>query len=916
MRSIIALPIIAFILLSSFCLAIETVNEVKPQITAAFQEKVVLISYVIEEVETGRIIPVDLSSQIDDKTFVFVPSKALLNGRHDLVIHASDLVGNPNKYIYSFDVFIPSTTIELLEPNSIGVGNSTEFTVAVKTSRPCECKYTGVSVGSFDDIRLKYFDSTGDASAEDLQMIHKIFDYEVDPDNPLGFRILVVACKDDLERENFNNFRIFADTTPPKIESATFDPSPLVEFPLSGAIFSTLTVKASEPVICRYIEADNTTYWDMVAFTGYDQDDFYAYEKAASDDIVFPGVPLKASHTFYVECEDRARFHSPRVTVPLDIDLSAGLKISVLSPPKMSKGNNILLNVTTNRNSYCVYKSNNEGIGPTSYSDPSARLSSSYNDLDTVHYRGIGKRPAGAYSISIRCDVPEGVGFDPMSNTIDYTFVIDNTPPSVPVVNATSPVCSNKLSAEFSANDTHSGISGYRWVVGTAGTPMANGSTSDDSVSVSKSNNGTAFSLVSSRNYVFNIWAVDGAGNIGQQGVSNMITFDETGKSCDNIPPTIIVEKSSAGDTVSMSCIDNQSGCSPIGSYYGTSYDKGCNATQYFIDPVVIPLFKTTVVCWDVKDNADNVARGSQTVLLDLSDLGLNQTGGACPGGIDKDNDGYGERCVLGFDCDDTDPLQNIGCANGCIQDLDGDGYGPGCILGDDCNGRNADLTTVCPNNCISDGDGDEFGLGCTNGPDCKGDDSSLTVNCPNGCVDDNDGDSYGLECPVGFDCHGEDFRMLVGCDNSCIQDTDGDGFGVGCSLGLDCNGRHPRWTDNCTDGCVFDEDGDGYGLGCANNQDCDGMNPLHLVGCSNNCITDNDGDGYGWGCDNQADCNDTDPYVNLDCTQTTDCIYDHDGDGYGLGCELGSDCEDYDKLITSNCSFNCSYDEDCNGLP
>ncbi|MBW2967497.1 hypothetical protein KY362_03350, partial [Candidatus Woesearchaeota archaeon] len=191
----------------------------------------------------------------------------------------------------------------------------------------------------------------------------------------------------------------------------------------------------------------------------------------------------------------------------------------------------------------------------------------------------------------------------------------------------------------------------------------------------------------------------------------------------------------------------------------------------------------------------------------------------------------------------------------------------------------------------------------------------SLQTNCPNGCIDDNDVDGYGLGCPAGFDCDGEDRRAMGACDNDCIQDTDGDGFGIGCADGLDCNGRHPDFTQDCTNGCIFDEDGDGRGFGCDLGNDCNGINPFRFEGCANNCISDNEGDAAGWGCDGGADCNDTDPFVE-ECLSLTGCVDDHDGDGYGTGCELGADCDDYDFSVALDCTGNCTFDEDCNGLP
>jgi|GEM_PF-4400747 len=903
---------VLLILLSSACVAVSTVENVKPQITAAFQEKVVIINYFLENTATGAVFPVDLVSQRDDKTFVFVPSKSLSNGRYRFTLYASDLVGNSKSYVYLFDVFVPATRIFLIEPNSLGVANSTTFRVTVYTSKLSVCKYTGISVPSFDDVRLKLFDITGNASTGELVNDHTISAYSVEPDFPRRF---YVVCKDDLGRENFANFLLYADVTPPTLRSVVFDPSPIVEYPPAGELSSLLKVTASEPVICKYTQAADAAYADMVAFEGFDINDFDAYHEYNDEMISFPGDVIKETFTFYVQCEDRARFTSARMTRPITIDLTEGLQIRVVTPPAFSRNTSVFLNITTNRRSYCVYKSAESGTGdPTSYTEPAARLSSSFENLSNTHHKNLGTRKEGSHTISIRCDVPEGVGLEPMTAESSYTYAIDTTPPSVPIVNATTPVCGNTLSANFFANDTQSGISQYRWAVGVAGNIFANGSTTEGSVSVSQYNNGSSFELAAGQAYIFSVSAVDGAGNEGRPGVSNQISFDETGIGCDTTPPSVTVEMSDMGDSATIVCSDDASGCTSIGSFYGTSYEQPCNTTQYYLDPVIIPLFRTTIVCWSIKDNAGNVNDGSQIVDLNASALGI--IGAACEGGIDGDGDGYGERCLLGPDCDDTDPDMNVGCLNGCVQDLDGDGYGKGCSLGNDCNGRDPNKTTNCPNNCISDNDGDEFGLGCDNGPDCKGDDSRLTINCPNGCIDDNDGDSYGLGCPVGFDCHGEDHTLMRDCGTLCIQDTDGDTYGVGCTLGLDCNGRQPMFSVDCANGCVFDEDGDGYGFGCLKGLDCNGMNPFIFMDCPNNCVSDNDGDGYGWKCDNGHDCNDTDPYTNLDCSLTTDCMYDHDGDGFGLGCEAGPDCDDYDAMLVANCTENCTYDVDCNGLP
>ncbi|MFH1064242.1 MAG: thrombospondin type 3 repeat-containing protein [Candidatus Woesearchaeota archaeon] len=909
-KSVIPLIALMFIVVfSSFSFAIDTVDEVRPKVTAVFNEKVVLTQYFLIHETTGTPVPVSIVSQKEEKTFVFAPSKSLSNGLYTLTVFASDLIGNAKEYKYQFEVFVPGTQIFLIEPNSIGVANSTRFRVSIFSSRASECKYSGVAVSTFDDPRLKAFDITGNASSNKYVNDHSILEYTAEP----GFgKRFFVMCKDDLGRENFKGFMLYADVAPPILTAIAFDPEPVVEYPPEGTLTSLLKVTASEPVLCKYTLNENASYAEMTPFEGFDINNYEAYTEQDTHRIYFPNEIIKETFTFYVQCEDRARFLSTKKIKTLNIDLTEGLKIMVTSPPPSSGNSNVFLNITTNRRAYCIYKASKSGTGdPTSFDDPASKLSSSFENLARNHYKNIGMKSEGSHSITIRCDVPEGVALEAMSGLLDYTYTIDKTPPPPPKVNATTPVCGNTLSAEFYSNDS-SGISEYQWKVGAAGNIMANGSTSDTSVSVSKSNNGTEFELDATKAYIFSVLAVDGAGNAGQPGTSNQIKFDSTGISCDVTPPVIGINRSEDGRLVTLTCDDDASGCDELRAHYNTAYEEPCNSTQYFLAPVIVTLFKTTIICWDVSDKAGNINKGSKVIEFSLEDLNIS-AGQGCPNGIDNDGDGYGERCLLGPDCDDTDPEWSIGCLNGCVQDADGDGYGLGCQKGNDCNGKNPDLNVACLNGCLSDNDGDEFGLGCENGPDCKGDDSSLQMNCPNGCVDDNDGDLYGQACPADLDCHGENHKKTTGCDTDCFQDTDGDGYGMGCTLGLDCNGFNPTSADSCQNGCIFDEDGDGFGMGCQSGNDCNGQNFFMTDTCSNGCLSDNDGDGYGWGCV-VGDCNDTNPYLNIRCD--TECVNDHDGDGYGLGCSAGSDCDDYLYEVNTGCDVNCTYDEDCNGLP
>lgn len=262
---------------------------------------------------------------------------------------------------------------------------------------------------------------------------------------------------------------------------------------------------------------------------------------------------------------------------------------------------------------------------------------------------------------------------------------------------------------------------------------------------------------------------------------------------------------------------------------------------------------------------------------------GAGGEGGSGADCTDEDEDGYGEGCENGADCDDENPNCNTDCT-----DEDGDGY---CTT-TDCNDDHAAHWDDC-NDCVDD-DGDNYGTDCNVGEDC--DDSNFA--CNTDCTDE-DGDGW---C-VTHDCDDDDARHWSDCDD-CL-DGDRDGYGVDCDLGGDCNDDDSAHWDDCDD-CV-DGDTDGYGTDCNLGDDCDDTSAAHWDDC-NDCV-DGDTDGYGTDCNLGDDCDDEDPLHWSDCGN---CV-DGDTDGYGTDCDLGEDCEDGDPAINPGAQELCNdTDDDC----
>ncbi len=150
----------------------------------------------------------------------------------------------------------------------------------------------------------------------------------------------------------------------------------------------------------------------------------------------------------------------------------------------------------------------------------------------------------------------------------------------------------------------------------------------------------------------------------------------------------------------------------------------------------------------------------------DTTDDATETTGMEC---LDLDQDGYGDNCDLGPDCDDADFNNHTdeGCAN--CADADLDNYWVGCDTfddskpGPDCN--DADFNVFSDLGCANcvDGDNDGFWKGCDQygdakpGPDCNdanggvgiGDNQELCNGIAENCAGEIDNAPPDEMCPA-----------------------------------------------------------------------------------------------------------------------------------------------------------------------
>ncbi len=310
------------------------------------------------------------------------------------------------------------------------------------------------------------------------------------------------------------------------------------------------------------------------------------------------------------------------------------------------------------------------------------------------------------------------------------------------------------------------------------------------------------------------------------------------------------------------------------------------------------------------------ICTGGQCVEVDCiddTDCGPNEECSAqnrCIGQVaecvDADNDGFGQGCDAGPDCDDTNPDANPDVQEDANTRCD-DG------VDNDCNGMDARCGAV-------DGDND----GSPAGEDCDDADPAVNPNAaevpyngkdddcnPETRDDDLDGDGY----PNAEDCDDRNVEI-----NPEARDIPGNGIDEDCD-GMD---RMPSGTDGDGDGFT-EAQGDCDDNNASINPDAD---EVPYNGQDDDCdpnTPDNDIDNDGF--EAPADCDDNDPNTNPgaeeiyyngrndDCNDETDDS-DQDGDGFDGTEAGGNDCNDQAASINPSAEeipYN-NQDDDCNG--
>lgn len=782
---------------------------VSPLVEVGFSEFIVLKSvylYALNE-ETAAMMAIGQNPPSipvitinESETIIAIPMVNLFNGLYDLVLNVEDLVGNPSTVHQKFIIEAPVTDINIVQPR-LGVSNGSTADLVIETKRfnadePTECKITtSPFIYDFQSEALVPFAVGDEPTWAATHTLKNFFTNAYFSDSAVFY----ILCNDTaLHRVNRERFEIYIDRVPPGISSFEFNPAKVVEYPpFENKMRVILNVTANEPVICKYSFNESKDYELMTNIPGFNPNVFGAYTKNNNTLKYYLPDASPASHDFYVQCEDRAGWKTPAVKGTLQVDLSAGLEMTVVEPKPYTTNKSITLKITTIKRASCV-------IGNTT---------ADYKMMNTdvaakTHTYYLGQFSDGSYTYNMKCTGQGSGGLFIQEQQLSYTFVVDNTKPSAPNMTGSKTTCF-QTKFEFtppitiSATDAESNINYYLYKMDAGTKPIVNWTkTKGDISTISRDYKGDDLNLTKAASYKISAKAVNGAGLEGPES-SITVTYNPDDISCyEKNPPVIVLAKNETeGKTlVEIACSD-ESGCDNQSYYYGLCDSEDCDATTKIDYPFILTVYDAKYMTYNVSDIHGYSAKGTEKIEVKNANTCANSMkdgeeadidcGGKCEG-CDE-----GKICIVNTDC------KSNTCLNGtCVQpkcddkvmngpygnaetDVDCGGYcGETCAINKTCNNNGDCISAFCnpdEKKCRVASCSDSFKNGNETGADCGGD-------CGNDC---NDKNGNGID-----DAWEEKY-----CNGNCDPNGDLDGDGL----------NNLREYQLKTDPTKKDTDGDGY---------------------------------------------------------------------------------------------------------
>ncbi|MDD5086724.1 MAG: DNRLRE domain-containing protein [Candidatus Nanoarchaeia archaeon] len=601
-----------------------------------------------------------------------------------------------------------------------GVSKENPFDIVVETEYNAECKFSVVLdemiVPKYEE--MSNFDSTGGTE-------HKVNDYQIS-----AFRsyTLYVRCKYGAlhpDENQVGKFSLSIDETAPSIlEFYAYGGSQIYERPLE----KNLIVRTDDESICEVYNKSE----DYETFKSLLNSNFLILEDSSFKKInqfsKFFSDETK-DYPFYALCKNKAGlFSEPAGPLVVSVNLNADVTINAEPLQRYTKELDVLLNVTTNKDSVCTYTTKLEEIGNAN--DFSITRGKTHNQV-------IIFQKEGKYIYYIKCYSIIG-GYESGIETV--TFHVDKTPPSKPEVDDSSTLNeseftyrTDRLRVKWNSEDNLSS-SGYNSGIDYVYYKLEDSSKNliinwtksrdnDEWITINEDNDGDDLNLSDGEKYFFTVKAYDMVGLESEEGISDGITVN--------------ISKTPAD------CMDEVLGQNETDVDCGGECPPCTHGSKCLVDDDCISRFCYEGICQKPACN-DKIKNGDET---DVDCGGL-----ICP------------KCSLDKSCKEDSDCKSGECFNGV------------------CIGIN-----YCQNNKLDSGETDVDCGGecpsCQDGKKCEFDSDCISGNCDNGYCTSIEKDSDGDEIPDKEDnCpyhYNPDQRDLDndGKGDVCDSDKDGDGM-------------------------------------------------------------------------------------------------------------------------------------------
>jgi len=398
---------------------------------------------------TVRIIVVDSTGAETEYTDIsanrdFAQRISLNDGLNTVTVIATDRSGQTDtKTVYITVAEISGAKIVLVKPNKYGVSPTRIFDLQVMTYKDSECRFS---------INNAQFDRSGpmillrEPNGDNYDYYHTKEEFQ------LGFLSEVnepvyIKCRDTKGVIFEQVFNLSWDDTAPSIEEILLQnsdartPPTLVEFPLA----SNISVETDDPTRCKYSETMLSYACCMDKFDGFDEQYLYSINKQ-----YFGSLQDQSSYDYFFQCENGAGLVSDRMSFSFEVDTTKATGFTFLSPPRVSSNTSVLLKLrTTKSTTDCKYGITAADIPMTPIDDKTHQVQFTLSE--------------GEYTYMFQCTT-----FDSRI-TDTYSFAIDNSPPSIPVIddgNATWYLF--KLSAKWESTDNLSRVTEYNYSIGSS----------------------------------------------------------------------------------------------------------------------------------------------------------------------------------------------------------------------------------------------------------------------------------------------------------------------------------------------------------------------------------------------------------------------------------------------------------------